>query len=393
MAVLTAGLCLDAVAAPRQDLDAVRGRLETLQNELRESEQTKASVADQVRESERAIGEATRRLRDLARQREGLGRELADLAARSASMQTEIERQQNEIGRTLHTQYVNGRTEPLRVVLTHEDPNRTARHLHYLTYVSRARAEVVSGLRGNLVAMAELSAATQGKQTEIAEVERAQAAERRTLEREKTTRRQVLESVSAQITLQKREYATLKRDEERLTQLVEKLARAAAAAAKPKPKPKARTGGAEKTIANADVPQAGLGSAPFASLRGRLRLPVAGELVGRFGSPRLDSGFSAKGVFIRTGAGQDVRAVAAGRVVFAEWLRGFGNLVIVDHGDGYMSLYGNNENLRYRAGDEVRTGDVLAAVGASAGQEDSGLYFELRHRGRPFDPLPWAPPR
>ncbi len=342
-----------------------------------------------MRESERAIGEATRRLRDLVRQREELARQLADLAARTSAVQTEIERQQNEIGRTLHTQYVNGRTEPLRVLLTHEDPNRTARHLHYLTYVSRARAEVVSGLRANLVALAELSTATQTKQAEIAAVEREQAAERRTLEREKTTRRQVLETVSAQITQQKREYATLKRDEERLTQLVEKLARAAAA----KPKPKPRTGAADKTIANADVPQAGVGAAPFASLRGRLRLPVAGELVGRFGSPRPDSGFSAKGVFIRTGAGQDVRAVASGRVVFAEWLRGFGNLVIVDHGDGYMSLYGNNENLRHRAGDEVRTGDVLAAVGASAGQEDSGLYFELRYRGRPFDPLPWAPPR
>lgn len=367
----------------------MRGRLETLQNELRESEQTKASVADQVRESERSIGEATRRLRDLARQREDLGRQLATLASRAASVQTEIERQQNEIGRTLHTQYVNGRSEPLRVLLTHEDPNRTARHLHYLTYVSRARAEVVSGLRANLVAMAELSTETQAKQAEIAAVERAQATERRTLEREKTTRRQVLESVSAQITEQKREYATLKRDEERLTQLVEKLARAAAA----KPKPKPRAGATEKTIANADVPQAGAGSAPFASLRGRLRLPVAGELVGRFGSPRPESGFSAKGVFIRTGTGQDVRAVASGRVVFAEWLRGFGNLVIVDHGDGYMSLYGNNENLRHRAGDEVRTGDVLAAVGASAGQEESGLYFELRYRGKPFDPLPWAPPR
>jgi len=369
----------------------VRGRLETLQNELRESEQTKASVADQVRASERAIDEATRRLRDLARQREDLGRQLADLAERTASMQAEIERQQNEIGRTLHTRYVNGRAEPLRVLLTHEDPNRTARHLHYLTYVSRARAEVVSGLRANLVAMAELSAATQAKQAEIVAVEKEQAAERRTLEREKTTRRQVLDSVSAQINQQKREYATLKRDEERLTQLVEKLARAAAA--KPKPKVKSKPGMAEKSVANADVPQAGTGSAPFASLRGRLRLPVAGELVGRFGSPRPESGFSAKGVFIRAGAGQDVRAVASGRVVFAEWLRGFGNLVIVDHGDGYMSLYGNNENLRHRAGDDVRTGDVLAAVGASAGQEDSGLYFELRHRGRPFDPLPWAPPR
>ncbi len=375
-----------AVAAPKQDLDAVRDRLETLQGELRESEQTKANVADQVRASEKAIGEANRRLNDLARQRDDLKRQLQELAARSEQARSQITRQQEEIGRMLRAQYVTGRSEPLRVVLDREDPNRKARDLRYLTYVSRARAEVVTGLRANLTAIAELADATAGKQLELASVEREQTAQRRVLEQEKSTRRDVLASVSAQVSMQRQEYATLKRDEERLTRLVEKLARAAA---RPKPKPKTKS--QEKAAANATVPQPGGPSGSFASLKGRLRLPIAGELVGRFGSPRPESGFSAKGVFIRARAGQEVRAIAAGRVVFAEWLRGFGNLVIVDHGDGYMSLYGNNDALSRRPGDEVRAGDALAAVGASAGQEDSGLYFELRHRGRPIDPLSWAP--
>lgn len=373
-----------AIAAPKQDLDAVRDRLETLQGELRESEQTKANVADQVRASEKAIGEANRRLDKLARQRDDLKRQIQELAARSEQARGQITRQQDEIGRMLRAQYVTGRSEPLRVVLDREDPNRKARDLRYLTYVSRARAEVVTGLRANLAAIAELSDATAAKQLELASVEREQTAQRRVLEQEKSTRRDVLASVSAQVSMQRQEYATLKRDEERLTRLVEKLARAAA---RPKPKTKAQ----EKSAANATVPQPGGPSGNFASLKGRLRLPIAGELVGRFGSPRPESGFSAKGVFIRARAGQEVRAIAAGRVVFAEWLRGFGNLVIVDHGDGYMSLYGNNDALTRRPGDDVRAGDALAAVGASAGQEDSGLYFELRHRGRPIDPLPWAP--
>lgn len=381
---LVAAMAAAASAAPKQDLDAVRGRLETLQNELRESEQTKANVADQVRASEKAIGEANRRLRQLERQRDALRTQLQDLADRSERARSEIARQQTEIGRMLRAQYVSGRSEPLRVVLDREDPNRKARDLRYLTYISRARAEVVTGLRANLAAIAELSEATATKQLELAAVEREQTAQRRALEEEKSTRRQVLESVSAQVSSQRQEYATLKRDEEKLTRLVEKLARAAA-------KPKARPGNREKAVANAAVPQSGQPSGNFAALKGRLRLPVAGELVGRFGSPRPESGFSAKGVFIRARAGQEVRAIAAGRVVFAEWLRGFGNLVIVDHGDGYMSLYGNNDALTRRPGDEVHAGDALAAVGASAGQEDSGLYFELRHRGRPIDPLPWAP--
>jgi septal ring factor EnvC (AmiA/AmiB activator) len=152
-----------AVAAPKQDLDAVRDRLETLQGELRESEQTKANVADQVRASEKAIGEANRRLNNLARQRDDLKRQIQELAARSEQARSQITRQQEEIGRMLRAQYVTGRSEPLRVVLDREDPNRKARDLRYLTYVSRARAEVVTGLRANLTAIAELADATAAK--------------------------------------------------------------------------------------------------------------------------------------------------------------------------------------------------------------------------------------
>jgi len=127
----------------------------------------------------------------------------------------------------------------------------------------------------------------------------------------------------------------------------------------------------------------------FASLRGELRAPVAGKIAAKFGAKRGD-GPSWKGVFIRAGEGSDVHAVAGGRVVFAEWLRGFGNLIIVDHGGQYMSIYGNNQSLLKRAGDVVKAGDTIASAGNSGGNEESGLYFELRHQGRAFDPAGWV---
>jgi len=127
----------------------------------------------------------------------------------------------------------------------------------------------------------------------------------------------------------------------------------------------------------------------FASLKGQLRAPVAGKVAARFGSKRGD-GPSWKGVFIRTAEGADVHAVAAGRVVFADWLRGFGNLIIVDHGSQYMSIYGNNQSLLKRAGDIVKAGDPIASAGNSGGNEESGLYFELRHQGAAFDPAGWV---
>ena len=144
------------------------------------------------------------------------------------------------------------------------------------------------------------------------------------------------------------------------------------------------------------VPEAGMGAAAsvfperlFSTLRGSLRLPVRGELAGRFGSPRTEGGVAAKGLFIRAAEGEQVRAIGAGRVVYADWMRGFGNLLIVDHGGGYLTIYGNNESVLKAVADPVRTGDVVATVGATGGSPESGLYFETRRQGKPFDPLKW----
>ena len=127
-------------------------------------------------------------------------------------------------------------------------------------------------------------------------------------------------------------------------------------------------------------------------MRGQLHLPLRGDILTRFGANRAD-GPSAKGVFIRAAEGSEIRAVAAGRVVFADWLRGFGNLIIVDHGDQYLTIYGNNQAVLKHPGDTVKAGDVIASAGNSGGNEQSGLYFEMRHQGRAFDPLSWVTTR
>lgn len=127
----------------------------------------------------------------------------------------------------------------------------------------------------------------------------------------------------------------------------------------------------------------------FAALKGQLRPPVAGKVAARFGSKRGD-GPSWKGMFIRAAEGADVHTVASGRVVHASWLRGFGNLIIIDHGGQYWSLYANNQSLLRRVGEVVKAGDVIAAAGNTGGNEESGLYFELRHKGKEFDPASWV---
>ena len=138
------------------------------------------------------------------------------------------------------------------------------------------------------------------------------------------------------------------------------------------------------------VPEFGYDSDSFARMKGHLRLPVAGELMNRFGSPRSDTGLSWRGLFIRAPEGRDVKAVASGRVVFADWLRGFGNLLIIDHGGSYMSLYGGAQSLFAQVGDVVKGGATVASAGSTGGNSESGLYFELRYQSKPFDPMTWV---
>jgi septal ring factor EnvC (AmiA/AmiB activator) len=151
---------------------------------------------------------------------------------------------------------------------------------------------------------------------------------------------------------------------------------------RPEPKPEAAVKPAEVTLAPAAPDGA------FASLKGQLRSPVAGKLAARFGAKRGEATW--KGVFIQAAEGADVHAVAGGRVVWANWMRGFGNLIIVDHGGQYLSIYGNNQSLLKQAGQVVKAGETIASAGNTGGREESGLYFELRHLGQAFDPASWV---
>jgi septal ring factor EnvC (AmiA/AmiB activator) len=255
------------------------------------------------------------------------------------------------------------------------------------------------------VQLAAVQQQTTQKSTELAQLKAAREAEQQKLVADKLAREQVLEKLSVQIQQQQRQISNLKRDERSLTQLVERLnrlmtqqaareaarARAAQQAQKNQAAGKGAAGQPRRPLAiNTDTPVAFRSDRPFSSLKGSLRLPVAGELMNRFGAPREGGGVDWKGLFIRASQGAAVKAIAAGQVVFSEWLRGFGNLIIVDHGEGYMSLYSNNESLYKQVGERVQPGDAIATVGNSGGQPDPGLYFEMRHQSRPVNPLLWV---
>jgi len=376
--LLAPALALAQLQAENERLDALRTRIEQLRADIADKEGSRTEARDQLRESERAISEANRTLRALAGKRQTAQSELKALAGQGHSVEAEIASRQEILGRLLTQRYLEGEQNYLKLLLSGEDPNRTARELHYYGYISRAQAEFIRALRSDLARLRELETRTREKTAELAAIESEQRKERGVLLRQQAERRKVLAAVSTQLREQRRQVKLLERDESRLTRLVEELGKVLAEAS--------RRGGR----CNEKVPEPGGPEGLFARLRGGLRLPVKGELANRFGAARSNGGPPWKGLFIRSPSGQEVRAVASGRVVFADWLRGFGNLLILDHGQSYLTIYGNNESLLKQVGDPVRTGDVVATVGASGGNTESGLYFEIRHEGKAFDPMRWV---
>jgi len=370
-------------ATREEDLAALRSRIESLRSDLEGRESDRREARDALRASEIAISNANRKLQALDAEAVGVRASIAQFAARRSEQERSLDADQAALGRLLAARAMTGipggAPDFVRLALSGEDLADTARKLHYLTYVSSAAAQLIDAHRAGLAEVARLKADSEGKARELAVIEAQGRADREQLLKERREHRSLLERISGEIRNAKKRIQHLLADESRLARLVEEIGKVLAA----------RPGAGYARVTS--VPQAG-GQAPglFSRLKGNLRLPVRGELAGRFGTLRTEGSGPAKGVFIRAAEGEQVRAVAAGQVVYADWMRGFGNLLIVDHGEAYMSIYGNNESLLKQTGDSVAVGEPVATVGQSGGNEETGLYFELRHLGKPFDPLHWV---
>jgi len=383
---------------PKEALSEVQQRLESLKKKLNNSQEAHKDAADALKESEVAISIANKKLYEISARQQQNKNALAQLEAESTSTQQTLTEQQQLLSSQFYQQYIHGQQSYVQMILQSQRPSEIARDVHYFSYIAKARAELIRSMQGSLAKINKLNAATAATLQQVAELQQKQIDARRTLQRQKLKKSAVVMTLSQQIAVQRGEIKKLSRDEKRLSDLIKRLAKIAAA--KPKRQPgknsvpsnkETATSQNQDIVANNDsVPSNEFAGASFASLKGKLRLPIRGDVTNRFGSSREDSGISWKGLFIRASEGTEVKSVANGRVVFADWLRGFGNLIIVDHGAGYMSLYGNNQAVLKPVGATVSAGDTIAAVGNTGGNATNGLYYELRSQSKPFDPLSWS---
>lgn len=377
-----------ACADKKVELNQLRERIGDLQRDLAKSEESRSEVADALRTSEKAISEVNRGLLSLSVEQGQISQSLADVKRKIDAARNDVARQQGLLDQMIRYQYMHGNADALRLMLNGQEVTDVERQIHYFGYVSKARATMIAGLKQSLATLAALEASAQTKQQELAANADAQKKARTALQGERMARQKIFIKIKADISSNRREIGRLKRDENRLTKLIDQLAKALAKDREERKERRADRIQKKGQSVESEADDSFVGRA-FQTLKGKLKLPTRGELKGLFGSQREDGGVTWRGLFIRADAGQTVKAVADGRVVYADWLRGFGNLLILDHGGGYMSLYGNNESLLKQVGEKTQSGETVASVGSSGGALESGVYFELRHEGRPFDPMKW----
>ena len=391
------------ITAAKEDLSDIQSKIQALKKELDNNQAAHKDATDALKDSETAISTANQKLHDINQKQQKNKTTLNSLKKQSLNINDKLGAQQQQLSNLLRQQYMHGNQSYTQLILQDKNPSEIARDVKYFSYIAKAHAKVIDDMQGNLAKVKELNNKTTTALQQVAELKTKQEAEKKTLLQQSREKSKVVKSLSSQITSQRNEIDKLKRDEKSLSNLVERLAKIVPPVVKHKKSKKHapeedvadekpnKVPGKKTVIANNEtLPSKDFAGINFASLRGKLHLPVRGEVSNRFGASREDTGVSWKGLFIKSAEGSDVKTVADGRVVFADWMRGFGNLIIVDHGSGYMSLYGNNQAVLKHVGEEVDAGDTIASVGNSGGNESNGVYYELRHNSQPYDPLSWS---
>ena len=340
----------------QKEIERVRGQVsrdaaerDRLARDLRRAEQSASGVRGEMSRLRRERAERSRRRAELGRER----------AEREAALGAERE----ALASQLRAAHQIGREEPLKLLLNQRDPARAGRMFAYYSYFGRARAEQIARIEEHVARLGELDAGLAGEETRLVELEQARVAELRKLEQARAERGQVLANLTAESRSRAAQLKRLQRQQGALEKLVRELGR---------------------TIEKFPTDS----KSAFAQLRGKLAWPASGRVVARYGETRA-GGLRWDGMLLATERGAPVRAVYHGRIVYADWLAGLGLLVIVDHGGGYISLYGHNDEIHRKVGERVNAGDSLAAAGDSGGRSQPELYFALRRAGRAIDPRPW----
>jgi len=352
-------------AQKEAELKKVNARIEKVRKSVNEDIEKRDKLSAQLRDAELDVQATRRKLEETRAQRIASESRLEDLEREQASREKELAAERGALAGELRTAYVNGREEQLKLLLNQQDPAAFGRMLTYYGYFGRARAERIGSIRDKLEHLALLRERIAAEGRRLADLESRQEQELAALKAAQAKRSQAVAAIDSQIKTRGGEIKRLQSQARSLEKLIADL---------------------RKALQSATVAK----KAPFEPLRGKLPWPVQqGKVLARFGQPRAGGSLKWQGMLIGTDRGARVRAPFEGRVAYADWLPGMGLMIVLDHGGGYLSLYGHNEEVFRKVGDPVAAGDVIGAVGDTGGHNQPALYFEVRRGREPVNPEIW----
>jgi septal ring factor EnvC (AmiA/AmiB activator) len=353
-------------AKAEAELKAVRAQMEKVRAELERDAGRRDKLTREIEESEKSVGSARGELDRLRRERAEQAAKRAALADERRDREADLARERAALAGQIRAAQMIGQDEPLKLLLNQRDPAQAGRVFAYYGYFGRARAGQIASINAHLGEIATLDAALAEQEARLAALEEQRTGELAKLTAARERRGRALATLEAESKHRAKQLERLEEQKGGLERLVRELRKALERI--------------EKFPTD--------GKDAFAKLRGKLAWPANGKLIAAYGQTRA-GGVKWDGVLVAAEQGAPVRAVYRGRVVYADWLSGLGLLTIIDHGDGYLSLYGHNERLYKEVGERVVAGDTIASVGDSGGRSSPALYFEIRKAGRPIDPRPW----
>lgn len=359
--LLSLAASVEAGSEQENRLDELRQDIQEQQKSIRTTSSRRNRLERQLESSEKEISNLIKETRAL---QEALGageQKVTELKTRQADIRRQKAGQQERIVLELRAIQQMGRVGPLRMLLNQQDPQLFARMITYYQSINQARALKFEEYRATIRQLNQVQRETE---RQLVQQERRQArleSRQNSLQQTQSERQQLLVQLNASLGSQHQRLERLMQDYKEL----------------------------EAVLSRVTAP-ARSGRQPFDALKGKMQLPVQGGILNRYGSRRGRAGVRWQGVFIEASEGSEVRAIHEGEVVFADWLRGFGLMLIVNHGQGYMSLYGYNRVLHKETGDQIQANEVIAETGSTGGQEQSGSYFEIRHNGKPRNPEAWC---
>jgi septal ring factor EnvC (AmiA/AmiB activator) len=379
-------LCLaeNNITKTEESLLKLQKEINQLDKNIKKNTATKNNLSNQLKKKERKISKTKKQLYKIKKKFKNNKKKINQLNKQLAKLKKEIKIKKRSLSSRLYQTYTQGSPGYLQMYLDGINPSQISRESYYIGYYSQQQNNDIESIKKAYKKIDKTKKSTNKILKKVASLKKQKERNAKKLQKQKKEKTIVIKKINAKLSSQKKKKKKLIKNEKKLNSIVTELIKKIKAESKKKTITEKIHAKKEST---SDDKFDGIN---FKKLKGKLKLPVKGKITKKFNSKRKDTGTRWKGIFIKSKEGNEVYSVASGKIVFSDWLDGYGNIIIIDHGKGYMSLYGNNQSLIKQQGDIIKGDSIIAIVGNSGGNSTNGLYYQLRKNSKPFNPLKWT---